>query len=234
EGVQISKTADGQIVYQIVESEQHTSEVSSNTIETPKGGMWQVKLPDGTQVWLNAESSLTYPVAFSKESRDRVLQGEAYFEVAKDKSRPFIVKTDKQALEVLGTKFCVSAYNNDVVGTTLMEGSVRVLSLLNSNTAILKPGERSSMSANGIKIEKVDVEDALDWKNGYFLFNNERQEDIMKRLSRWYSMDVEYADVQAKEVVYYGIVSREESLSQILRKFELTGDVKFVINRNKI
>jgi len=240
-GISISKTTDGQLVYTVSDAalDKNTENLDNafNTIETPKGGMWQVKLPDGSSVWLNAASSLTYPLTFSKNQKRIVeLKGEAYFEVAKDKLHPFVVKTPRQEIEVLGTHFNINSYADEaVVKTTLLEGSVKVNSYqADRATEILKPGEQSILTTKGFDIKQVDADEVIDWKNGYFMFNNEKQESIMRKITRWYNVQVEYADASAKEVTYYGSISRFENVSKILRKFEQTGEVRFEINKNRI
>jgi transmembrane sensor len=239
-GIAVTKTADGQLIYEIKSIEgadtDHSLAEMTNTISTPRGGQWQVRLPDGSIVWLNAASSLTYPLTFKVGKQRRVeLIGEAYFEVAKDKGHPFVVHTAKQEVEVLGTHFNINSYLDEpVTKTTLLEGSIRVAAKDSHNAKILKPGEQSMVSANGINISEIDVEEAVAWKNGYFMFNNEKQESIMRKISRWYNVEVEYADPLAKEVMYYGSISRFEKVSQILRKFEQTGEVRFEIKGNKI
>lgn len=237
-GLSITKTSDGQLIYTVAK-EAAGSESSLrgafNTIETPKGGMWQVKLPDGSSVWLNAASSLTYPIAFSNGKKRIVeLKGEAYFEVAKDKLHPFVVKTARQEVEVLGTSFNINSYLDEpTVKTTLLEGNVRVTAD-GLPAKVLVPDEQAVLSNNEISILKVDAAESIDWKNGYFMFNNEKQESIMKKIARWYNVKIEYANPSAKEVTYYGSISRFEKVSQVLRKFEQTGEVKFEIDKDKI
>lgn len=239
-GLSITKTSDGQLIYTVAkETTNGESSLRSafNTIETPKGGMWQVKLPDGSSVWLNAASSLTYPLAFSgRDKRVVELKGEAYFEVAKDEKHPFIVKTTRQEVEVLGTHFNINSYSDEsTVKTTLLEGSVRVKAQQNSLEAeTLKPGQQSVLSAEAFSVKNVDVEEAIAWKNGYFMFNNEKQESIMRKIARWYNVQVEYADAAARDVTYYGSISRFENVSKVLRKFEQTGEVKFEVEKDKI
>ncbi len=239
-GLLIQKMADGQLIYTVTgEGTNNASGIENfNTIETPKGGMWQIRLPDGTSIWLNAMSSLTYPISFAKsEKRIVTLKGEAYFEVSKDKLHPFIVKTATQQIEVLGTNFNVNSYADEVaVKTTLLEGSVRVhpYELADKSPSTLAPGQQLVLTANEVTIKNVDANDAIDWKNGYFVFDNERQESIMKKLARWYNVQVEYADPEAKEVTYYGSVSRFDKVSKVLGKFEQTGEVRFEIDKNKI
>ena len=239
-GLSITKTSDGQLIYTVAkETTNGESSLRSafNTIETPKGGMWQVKLPDGSSVWLNAASSLTYPLAFSgRDKRVVELKGEAYFEVAKDEKHPFIVKTTRQEVEVLGTHFNINSYSDEsTVKTTLLEGSVRVKAQqISLEAETLKPGQQSVLSAETFSVKNVDVEEAIAWKNGYFMFNNEKQESIMRKIARWYNVQVEYADAAARDVTYYGSISRFENVSKVLRKFEQTGEVKFEVEKDKI
>lgn len=235
-GISITKTADGQLIYKVSGGVNETDDSKMNTISTPRGGQWQVQLPDGSMVWLNAASSLTYPLSFvSAKQRVVDLSGEAYFEVAKDKLHPFVVRTAKQEVEVLGTHFNINCYADEyVTKTTLLEGSVRVSHNTTHDTEILKPGEQSVLSSTGINIKGIDVEEAIAWKNGYFMFNNEKQESIMRKISRWYNVEIEYADADAKEVMYYGTVGRFGKVSQVLRKLEQTGEVRFDIKDNKI
>ena len=155
--------------------------------------------------------------------------------MAKDKAHPFIVKTAKQELEVLGTHFNINSYPDEpVTKTTLIEGSVRVANLDKSDTQILKPGQQSILINGGFEVKNVDTDEAVAWKNGYFMFNNEKQESILRKLARWYNVEIEYADQEAKNVMYYGTVSRFEKISKVLRKFEQTGEVRFDIKGNKI
>ncbi|WP_316825869.1 FecR family protein [Pedobacter miscanthi] len=234
-GFSITKTADGQLVYNIAESE-NIEDTRLNTISTPNGGEWQIRLPDGSTVWLNAASSIQYSLNIGTAKQRVVkLDGEAYFEVAKDKAHPFIVETDKQSVEVLGTHFNINSYNDEIVTkTTLLEGSVRVSQKNTDQSEILKPGEQSILSVSGIDVKGVDVDEAIAWKNGYFMFNNERQESILRKVARWYNVEIEYADQDAKDVMYYGTVSRFEKISKVLRKFEQTGEVRFDIKGNKL
>lgn len=236
-GISISKTADGQLVYNVEKARHITDSTKMNTISTPNGGEWQIRLPDGSTVWLNAASSLEYPLNIGvAKNRTVKLTGEAYFEVAKDAAHPFIVETEKQKLEVLGTHFNVNSYTDEqMTRTTLLEGSVRVSIVKNlSASQILKPGEQSVLSNNGIKVNTVNTDESIAWKNGYFKFDNEKQESIMRKISRWYNVQVEYADPEAKEVVYYGTMSRFEKISQVLQKFEQTGEVRFDLKDNKL
>ncbi|MBB6239119.1 ferric-dicitrate binding protein FerR (iron transport regulator) [Pedobacter sp. AK013] len=234
-GFSITKTADGQLVYNVAGSE-NVNDSRLNTISTPNGGEWQIQLPDGSTVWLNAASSIQYSLNIGTAKQRVVkLDGEAYFEVAKNATHPFIVETDKQAVEVLGTHFNINSYKDEkVTKTTLLEGSVRVSHNKTNESEVLKPGEQSLVSVSGIAIKEVDVDEAIAWKKGYFMFNNERQESILRKVARWYNVEIEYADQDAKDVMYYGTVSRFEKISKVLTKFEQTGEVRFDIKGNKV
>lgn len=237
-GLSITKTSDGQLVYTVKNTSSNgKQEQAFNTIETPKGGMWQVKLPDGSAVWLNAASSLTYPLSFAKgKNRTVELKGEAYFEIAKDTQHPFIVKTSRQDVQVLGTHFNINSYTDEsAVKTTLLEGSVLVSPYQNvGEPLVLKPGEQAVLTTASLDVREVDTDEAIDWKNGYFMFNNEKQESIMRKIARWYNVKVTYADAEARNVTYYGSISRFENVSKVLRKFEQTGEVRFEINNDQI
>jgi len=234
-GFSITKTAEGQLVYNVAGSE-NVSDERLNTITTPNGGEWQIQLPDGSKVWLNAASSIQYSLNIGTAKQRVVkLDGEAYFEVAKNATHPFIVETDKQSVEVLGTHFNINSYKDELVTkTTLLEGSVRVSHKSTNESEILKPGEQSLVSISGIDVKEVNVDESIAWKNGYFMFDNERQESILRKVARWYNVEVEYADADAKNVMYYGTVSRFEKISKVLTKLEQTGQVRFDIKANKI
>ena len=196
-------------------------------------------LPDGSNVWLNAESSLTYPTTFfSLNKREVDLKGEAYFEVAHDSSKPFIVHTAtspeglNQDIEVLGTHFNINSYENeDLVKTTLLEGAVRIKT---QGTHIdLKPKQQSRVGKNGLSVVTADTEEAVAWKNGYFMFDDEGLESIMRKIARWYNVEVEFKKVN-KEQVFSGTVSKFSDVAKVLNKLELTGGVHFEIRERRI
>lgn len=230
-GVQITKTADGRLLYTARPGLSHVK-VGYNTIATPKGGQYRIALPDGTMVWLNAASSLKYPSAFTGAARNVELTGEAYFEVAKNKHLPFMVKTRNQEVEVLGTHFNINAYEDENgVKTTLIEGSVKVRLPSNKST-VLKPGDQSDVLTN-IKVSQVDASSVIDWKQGLFWFNDESIFSIMRQFSRWYNIDVEYRG-EVSNIRFGGQVSRMKNLSQVLRIMELTKSIRFKVEGNKI
>lgn len=236
-GIQISKTADGQLIYTIEDaSAADDSKLIYNTISTPKGGQYQLKLPDGSKIWLNAASSLKYPANLASLKERRVeLSGEAYFEIAKDRSRPFIVATDKQEVKVLGTHFNVKDYADDYsTKTTLLEGSVQVTAEANPLPILLKPGQQSNLIAGTIKVSAVEAEDEIDWKNGDFIFKAENLKSIMRKIARWYNVEVEYQDNVPQDVELEGLVSRSRSITEVLKLMESTDKIHFKFEGRKI
>ena len=232
--VTIKMDANGVITY-VINPDADTSKEngnSFNTLSTPTGGQYNIVLADGTKVFLNAVSSIKYPTQFNGDQRVVELEGEAYFEVAKDKSKPFIVKSDKQTIEVLGTHFNVHAYNNEAaVKTTLLEGSVAVSS--KNQKAILKPGQQSNISDNAkIAIREVDTEAAIAWKNGRFKFDNADLKSVMKQLERWYGIKVEYRG-DVSDVRFNGGTFRNKNLSEVLKVLELS-NIKFKVEGKTI
>lgn len=231
--ITISKTQNGQVLYTIKADGYTIQAPTFNTISTPRGGQYQVQLPDGTRVWLNAASSLRFPTAFTANERRVELIGEAYFEVEKDKARPFNVTTGKTTINVLGTHFNVMAYPDEPgQATTLMEGSVQITN--GSSQAILIPGQQASISGirNKIDIKQVNADDAIAWKNGSFVFNEENIESIMRKISRWYDADVTYSGKLTGQD-FSGVVSRFENVSEVLKMLQLTGTVQFKLEEIK-
>jgi transmembrane sensor len=230
----IHKTKNGAIYYQAGGAKDNTQHQLTNTITTPRGGQYQLTLPDGTNVWLNASSSLTFPVAFTQTERKVQLEGEAYFEVAKDKTKPFLVITRNSEVKVLGTHFNIMTYPDEAsTKTTLLEGSVNIRNNISSIT--LKPGQQAELSdkAGHIKISQANTEEAVAWRSGYFMFNNEDIKSVMRKISRWYDVDVIYAcDTSGKD--FGGTVSRFKNVSDVLRMLELTGTVHFKVDGRRI
>ncbi|WP_316811772.1 FecR family protein [Pedobacter heparinus] len=232
-GVEITKTSNGQLVYKLsaVDNEARTNVY--NTIETPRGGQYQVLLPDGTKVWLNAASSLKYPTSFTAlQERVVELKGEAYFEVYADKKKPFIVHSAKQEVKVLGTHFNINAYPDEpLVKTTLMEGAVSVTTA--AFKQLLKPGQEAILTASGITVKDVETDEAVAWKNGQLIFSSESITTIMRMISRWYDVDVEYqGNVYAMR--FTGTISRYANVSDVLQMLEMTNKIKFSIEGRKI
>lgn len=204
------------------------------TISTPAGGKYDITLPDGTKVALNAASTLSFPSSFlGLVNRKVELRGEGYFAVAKDKHHPFIVQTASQRVEVLGTHFNVNAYTDEpATVTTLEEGSVKV-SADGDLSAKLVPGEQSSFSVGAIKVSAADLEENLAWKNGDFVFNDEPIEDVLRKVARWYDVEVVYED-GVPSGTFYAKVSRTKNISQVLRALELTKLVHFKVEGRRI
>ncbi|MBE9583165.1 FecR domain-containing protein [Mucilaginibacter sp. JRF] len=234
-GVSIVKSDDGQLIYSVYGNEQSDGPVGYNIAETPKGGQYQVHLADGTTVWLNASSSLKFPVRFAGKDRVVELTGEAYFEVAHNASKPFIVKTLNQQVQVLGTQFNVNSYDDEpAVVTTLVQGSVKVSSNHSGQTSILKPGEQSLLSASQFTVRMANLDEAIAWKNGYFRFKDEKIGSIMRKLSRWYDVDeVEYIGKPSDEL-FTGKISRFRNISQVLNMLEKTDGAHFKIEGRRI
>ncbi|KIO54498.1 FecR family protein [Flavobacterium hibernum] len=235
EEVTIKMGANGVITY-IINPDADASKNNPNafnTLSTPTGGQYNIVLADGTKVYLNAVSSIKYPTQFNGDKRLVELEGEAYFEVAKNKNKPFIVKSDNQSIEVLGTHFNVHAYANEsVVKTTLLEGSVAVS--FKNQKSILKPGQQSNVSDNftKIKIREVDTDEAIAWKNGRFKFDNADLKTVMRQLERWYGIKVEYRG-DVSDVRFSGGTFMNKNLSEVLKVLELS-NIKFKVEGRTI
>lgn len=237
-GTQIAKNKQGQIVYvatQAAGTVGATGELAYNTLTTPRGGQTSVTLSDGTVAYLDAGSSIKFPVIFLGNERRVIITGQVYFEVVHNAAKPFRVSVKGQTIEDIGTTFNINAYDDEpVIKTTLLSGSVRITT--GSETAILKPGQQATaaFNANGIRVTNVDTEEATAWKNGYFLFDNENLESVMRKISRWYDVDVVYPAGQKIGVEYWGSITRYSNVSKVLNMLEVTGDVKFRIDGKKI
>lgn len=234
-GVSITKTGNGQLLYVIADkklSDLNTAGLS-NTLSTAKGQTFQLRLPDGSLVFLNAASSLTYTSSLlDKGKRVVKLQGEGYFEISKDKAHPFVVKTAKQEVEVLGTHFNINSYENEPTEkTTLLEGSVRITAGNNQET--LKPGEQGKLEGNKLSIDKVDTDLAVAWKNNDFMFKSEPIDGVMRMVERWYNVEVVYIGNKTNEK-FSGAVSRFDNVSSLLSIIESTGAAHFKIEGRKI
>ncbi|WP_114936714.1 FecR family protein [Mucilaginibacter endophyticus] len=233
---QVNKVGDGKLVYDVLPNATHAgvNAVLYNTLTIPPGGQYQVVLPDGTQVWLNSSSSLSYPTEFTGNSRTVKLTGEAYFEVAKNKDKPFYVEMNNVQVKVLGTHFNISAYSDDKdLTTTLLEGSVQISK--SGSLALLKPGQQAviSSNANAIAVSKANLNQAMAWKNGYFMFNDDNIVDIMKKVSRWYDADIEYQGNFANQR-FGGTFTRSKSITDLLKSLEQIGNVHFKITGRRI
>lgn len=235
-GLTVTKTKDGQLIYDLhdaaKEGDEKEAAISYNTISTPRGGQYQLILPDGTRIWLNAASTLKFPTSFaSLSSRDVELSGEAYFEVKEDKTKPFrVINTHiegrNQLIEVLGTHFNVNAYSDErTTKTTLLEGKLRVTqgdlnvekSKLWTKGLILNPGQQSVLDKTQLtKTELTDVEESIAWKNGYFQFDHVKLEAIMRQISRWYDVTIRYEGA-VPQLEFGGQIQRNLTLNQVLK-----------------
>lgn len=214
-------------------------------IHTPRGGTYQVVLSDGSKVWLNAASGIRLPAKFTGNERKIELNGEAYFEIAHNRAMPFKVISNGQEVEVLGTHFNINSYSDELsVKTTLLEGRVRVVptarytglisgSRKGVEEVILKPGQQAVLNAKNLQVIDVDTEEAIAWKNGLFTFDNEPIESVMRKIARWYNVDIEFRG-RNKDQVFSGTISRFEHASKVLEKLELTGGVHFKIEEGRI
>jgi len=235
----ISKQGNGTLAYEAGKQSVAAGGVSYNTLTTPRGGQYEVTLPDGTRVWLNAASSLTYPTAFTGKNRKVTMTGEAYFEVAADQRQPFEVETGGLVVQVLGTHFNINAYTDETyVGTTLLEGSVRLRA--GKASVVLHPGEQGlteNTTARGNQesismATHVNLEQVMAWKNGLFYFNHADIQTVMRQLSRWYDVEVEYQGTLPSRD-FRGKIQRDLQLSQVL-KFLEQSDVHFTLNGKKL
>lgn len=229
--VNIEKKNDGLISY----TGQNNHEISYNTLSVPRGSKpMKLQLSDGTQVWLNVSSSITYPVAFAGSERKVEINGEAYFEVAKDLSKPFVVKkaNDDLEIKVLGTHFNVNSYDDELeMKVTLLEGSVQVYK--DNQSSILRPGHQAQIKNNIINVSRqVDLEEVMAWKEGRFYFDGASINAIMRQVEKWYDVKIKYETSVNSSFV--AKISRDVNVSQLLNIFETTDLVHFKIEGNEI
>lgn len=221
--VKVVKLANGEIAYQSASGE-ILKEIKYNTLTNPRGSkVINITLADGSRVWLNAGSSITYPIAFVEKDRKVKLEGEGYFEVSRDKSKPFYVTSGSMEVKVLGTHFNINAYEgNDGIRTTLLEGSVMINA--SGKSATLKPGEQAEYQATGQRLQTsahVDLEQVMAWKNGYFSFQDAGLNEIMQQISRWYDVDVSYEGT-IKPRQFGGVIPRSSDLKTVLKILEVS------------
>lgn len=208
------------------------SDTLLNTIQVPQGGEYHLALSDGTQVWLNAKTRFTYPVAFGDGERKVRLEGEAYFEVEAGHNR-FIVETERMNVHVLGTFFNVNAYPEEkVTVATLVKGEVEVRS--GEMKHVLQPGEQAVGGAGDIKVNQVNPLHYIQWKEGYFSFRDNTLVEIMHVLGRWYEMEYEFESSELEEIRFFGVLNRYRNMKELLQEFEKTGKVKFEYEGNKV
>jgi hypothetical protein len=228
-GIQIVKVADGEV--QFKQTANGRSFAGQIHMIVPRGGQYKVRLVDGTAIWLNAASELTVPLYFSSVNRTVQLQGEGYFEVAKNKLKPFMVQSKKATVQVYGTHFNVCAYNDDpLLKTTLLEGSIDVKNGLERR--MLKPGQQAIV-AKSISVLKVNPTEAVEWKNGNLNFSHEDIRSIMQKIARWYDVTIEYKGNITSDG-YVGTVPRSTDIRKVLHLLELTRTVHFKIDGRRV
>jgi len=236
-GISIQKTSDGKLLYSFSSSANSVTPESEdkilyNKIETPIGGKYQVNLPDGSKVWLNSSSSLRFSALFNGDTREVELSGEAFFDVSKNKSKPFKVITKDQIVEVLGTQFNINSYSDEgPIKTTLIEGSVKII--YKDKVVLLSPGQQFQPKESVAKVVEADTEEVVAWKDGYFVFKNEDIRSIMRKLSRWYNVEVNYSG-NVPEVGFGGNISRSKDISEVLDVLQLTNAVHFKVEGRRI
>jgi len=229
----INKTGAGRLAYNVNDKSGLVKENLTNSIETPYGGQYQVKLPDGSAVWLNSKSSITFPTTFNGADRVVSITGEAYFEVTHNRHKPFSVRVAGQVVQVLGTHFNINAYTDEkVIKTTLLEGSVNVSNA--EHNALLKPGQESAVvpGTTTITVKNADTEAAVAWKNGLFSFSDADLRTVMRQLARWYNAEVYYeGEVPARR--FNGKIDKSLTLVQVLNGLTKQR-VKYKIEGNRI
>lgn len=202
-------------------------------ISTPRKGQYKTILPDGTQVWLNAESKLKYPTQFNSDERLVELQGEGYFEVAHNASKPFIVVSNDQRVKVLGTKFNINSYANEpTILTTLVSGSVELSDPRTKSSVKLRPGQQGKLLSSGFDVYPVDAENFTAWTSNEFQFKGVALVEVLRQLERWYDLDVDYTDIPNVKV--HGTISRDKKLQSVLYALEKITDLQFKVTGRRI
>ena len=208
--------------------------ISYATLTTPRGGQYRITLPDGSKVWLNAASSLQYPAKFEGHERKVALEGEAYFEVTKNEDQPFIVESQGQHIEVLGTEFNINAYKDEPQAlTTLVQGSVRLYTTDESEKVILKPGEQAAVTGGTVHVVKVEPSEYTAWRKGQISLNQADLSAIIRQIERWYDVQFDIEYMPPSEPLF-GVLKRNVQLSEILEALELHYQVKFKRNGRRI
>lgn len=229
----VLKSKGGFIEYNEL-NEQGEKTIYVNTLSTPRGGQYRLMLPDKSLVWLNAQSSITFPSAFIGKQRKVSVTGEVYFEVSKDKTKPFIVETGNANVEVLGTHFNVNVYpNEENAAVTLLEGSIKLSH--NYSSKILVPGQQGIFHKNtsNILLKNVETDNVVDWKNGLFIFEDASVLEVMRQVERWYDVDVKYIG-NTPDIRFNGVVSRTNNVSKLLKLLQAAGNIEFNINNKTI
>jgi ferric-dicitrate binding protein FerR (iron transport regulator) len=233
-GIIIKKTKEGKLTYTISKNSSGTVTPNQvNTVATPKGGQYEIVLEDGTKVWLNAASKITFPASFNGlKEREVELSGEAYFEVTKNPRKPFFVRSTEQLVTVTGTHFNVSCYPDEKTQTTLAEGSVVVSLSRTGQTKTLTPGKQSTITKDEISIKDVDPADIIAWKDGFFVFIRTPLKQVLAQIGRWYNCEIDYNSLPKK--YFDGEISKRNTLSDVLQTLELSTKIKFKVEGRKI
>ena len=240
DGTSVVVSETGRISYQSAEGKggitKDTARVM-NRLVIPRGGEFNLTLSDGTHVWLNADTRLRYPTCFNTDERRVYLEGEAYFQVTKDTAHPFRVESEAQVVEVLGTQFNVYAYGHEEqTYTTLVEGKVAVTASASGQHVQLMPGQQASLGRQGgeIVVGEVNIQQVVDWKNGMFVFDDLSLEAILRKVARWYDVEVFYRNQQAKAIVFKGNLPRYGELPELLKVLENSSEVHFSLKGNAL
>lgn len=229
-GAKVLKLGKGILAYKASSS----AEVTYNTLTTPKGGQYQVVLPDGTQVWLNSASSLKFPTAFVGNERRVALKGEGYFEVVHNPAKPFVVTAETVNVKVLGTGFNIMAYSDEkAIKTTLIHGSVEVSSGITRQHIV--PGEQASISKGEEEFDILhpNIQEIIAWKNGEFWFNKTSIQSIMRQIARWYNVDIAYKG-DLSGIKLSGVLSKKQNMEALFNILEATKQVRFKVEQNII
>ncbi|GAA0885024.1 DUF4974 domain-containing protein [Sphingobacterium siyangense subsp. cladoniae] len=222
---------DGQLHYKPNSGQAELASLK-NTLKVPESGFYRMVLPDGTKVWINSASELSYPLAFGKSTRNVELRGEAYFEVAHEKNRPFIVSTTHGDIKVLGTAFNLTAYSNVASNVTLINGSIQ-LTNKNNTTKQIVPGQKVEFDGSAMRVSQANIEKETAWQHGYFYFEHDQIQDIMEQLARWYDIQVIYKGPISKKK-FGGSMSRSVSLAEALELIKRGAGLEFEIDRKTV
>lgn len=235
DGIAVTKTADGKLVYDTQQEISAGGKVTYNTVVTPRGGQYKIILPDGSSIWLNAASSLRFPTSFVGDERRVELSGEGYFEIKRNARKPFVVASAEQEVTVLGTHFNINAYkDNNLIKTTLLEGAVKISK--GKQSYVLAPGQQATLnnSENNISIARnVDVDAAVAWKDGKFSFDETNIKEVMQQVARWYDVEVLYKG-DFSNVELTGVIPRGADANHILNLLRGTKQVDFLITGRSI
>lgn len=227
------KVTDAGITYYSGDTVLSGREIATYSVVTPKGGEYHITLPDGSKVWLNADSRLTYPSRFSSTRRQVSVQGEAFFDIAPNTQAPFIVKTVNQEIQVLGTTFNVNAYKDEAISaTTLINGSVRVLDFQTGHTVTLKPGQQAASSTFGLEVETVSTGKVTAWKDGYFEFDGADLSYVLRQLGRWYNVETVLEGVPDRKL--HARIKRDKNLQTVLSVLSQTTGTTIYLQQRRL